>query len=1259
MTRVYRSQNSGSGKADATEAEALTRVLLLKSPLLIYIADLDFKIVLMSQALRELTGYDTSDCGTVDAMLSRFYPNPDYRKVVDGIHQGFVRNEHIRETELVVTVKDGSQRTVSWSTSRLRQGGRGPTVGYVAFGVDVTTRHNLQQWVTLFQRSMEHLSEGVVLTDPGGHVLAWSAGAAQLLGHSDEAMQGKALAELYNAGERAMIARAMDRAVEADGRYRGEIELQHSGGHHRILALEQHRLDADGGAPLARLTLLSEVSEDLSGKLSATQTELATLKEQLTSQTDAPDLAAELAAARERAESAEAALADVQKGGRKGKGKGDASSADLTAAKARIAELEAASGDAGKLTAQLAELQTELDAAKKAAGMAAIAAATKAQKVSSAQDKDAAAKESEAANQAELQAAKAELDAARAELEAARADLEAARTEVEASSGKVEAGSAELDAARAELDAARAAAEGFKAEIEAAQGEARSVAAELEAARGDHEAAQAEADRVPELVTELEELRDIAARVSEVDALKQQLEEAQRQHEEDAEKWIHDRSRLEEEHRTALADTAQKETEARTRLEGQLSKDILAAEERAEAERNKLVERHEQERKEWESAGAIARAEAESTWRSEVEALNGRLATVTELQPHIAGVSELAVVVADASGKIVGWSAGASLLDGRPIDDALGGNLHQDALVLEGIDWKNVFGRVAVAGRLEQDVVVTGHGGRRREAKLHARVVKGAGGKLLGVTEVLVEPRLDADLGLHAHAAFGKLSAAVHEGLLAQAKAGLELQRRGNGAVDDLLRVARPVAEAAPRARIDAAARRVELGELLPLAGGLADQAENAWLALRATLGDLDRLRDRIARPEQTQPWLELVLRCLEASEVAAGRDTFVERRFAEAGSVEGRGDRLVPLLMLLVGPAVSAANGSVAAGVDGDTAWLEVVGATPPAGDRLLVAALVDAARGTLDANGARVRLEVPVAGAVSVVAPEADASVANVVDIIPQEEELELEAGEAIEVDGDEPETVEAPDESLAVEAGEDDEEELAIEAAEDESVVEASPDDSVVEVAAEEDTAPEAPAEDTAATASTAAEPDADGSLDLDDLELDLDASLDESASDAADEAPRKGKVAELGNDDAGDPVLMAGEDSVITEFDQLLDSGPDEEALPPIDELEAVFDEAAGVSPSVLAEMAEMDAYAEARGDDDGAPAGPDASPEVLQEMAQTDADGKMAGAKGRKGGRAGAKAAKAEAAKSEPAKADEADSKAPRGRKKRRGKGRSK
>ena len=109
---------------NANDGETIARTLLERAPVLVYVVDLNFKVALMNRELREVTGWDTTTCDTVDSLLEHFYPDEEYRATIRDIHDGWARvpSEQIRDTVMVLTSQDGAQRSVSWTTARLRLG---------------------------------------------------------------------------------------------------------------------------------------------------------------------------------------------------------------------------------------------------------------------------------------------------------------------------------------------------------------------------------------------------------------------------------------------------------------------------------------------------------------------------------------------------------------------------------------------------------------------------------------------------------------------------------------------------------------------------------------------------------------------------------------------------------------------------------------------------------------------------------------------------------------------------------------------------------------------------------------------------------------------------------------------------------------------------------------------------------------------------------------------------------------------------------
>lgn len=967
---VYRNPGSGTparSGADPTDPEAIVRVVLEKSPLLVYIANLEYKIVLANRALREATGYDTGDCPNVDAIIEHFYPHGDaYAQRVRDIHDGWRRNEHIMGSKLLVQCKDGSQKTVAWYTSRLRIG-KSPTIGYIAMGLDVTTQGTLEQWVGLLQRTLQHLAEGVVLTDANGSILAWNAGAAGLLGHTEGQMQGQPLNSLFLRGEREIVARSIDEAVGGErAKFQAELELSRAGGGTEVLTFVQTRLDGEGGAPLARLTVLSPSgtdqdeaaarADDLEAQLRASVASKALLESEVTSLLSrVSDLDAALATGEAAAgqiadlrgqldlaeEAASDALTRVAALEASLEGERAAHATDLEERARELAEArdkaEKASSEARDLQTRLADLEKQLAAAQKEGATAAA---------------DAAKARAAAAKKAEKEAAAA---AKKAEETLAAAQKEADETLAAAQKAAVEA----LAAANEEAEAVTKKADEAVAEatrgLESARKEAADAAgriAELE------EQLSAGREELARAKTRLEDLEGISKDGgAQLDDLRAKLADSEAALDTAEENWDKERARLTESHRSQMEALSQKAGKDRKTLEEQLHKDILAAEERSEVELAKITENFANEKKDLEQAAEIAQAEIESAAQQTVQEFKTKLDQMPSLEDHLGTVVELAVVSADTSGKVLAWSAGARGLDGRDASAAVGKVIHEDVLQLEGVAWKTLFGTIMIKGGIQQEVTLITASGGRRQVELRASLVKNAQGAPIGITEVLRLPDVEGGLELHAAAALGRLVRPVQEMLDVRTLAGLAAADEAARAARGLVRLAETVVEGASLADIESVARAEDLVTSLDTAEASLNAQGLTWREMRMTLQDLEQIQEGVTGKRISWRWNELIERCLHAT----GAERAV-RQYGETGSFAGSGEAVVPLLLSLFGDASDHGSGlTIATDQQGNKLTVSVVGGTWSPDERRLAGWLAGEASGEVLFTGAIAKASIP----------------------------------------------------------------------------------------------------------------------------------------------------------------------------------------------------------------------------------------------------------------------------------------------------------
>jgi len=227
---------------------------------------------------------------------------------------------------------------------------------------------------------------------------------------------------------------------------------------------------------------------------------------------------------------------------------------------------------------------------------------------------------------------------------------------------------------------------------------------------------------------------DLTGQEQELERLAAALAASQQRLQKVDEERDRERNESEERHRNNLEALSQRLAAERLSLEEQISRDILAAEDRAAVQRDQ----NETDRAKWEAAIAAARAESDAQHRAEIEELRGQLASSgNELGTDQVISRGVAVAAADMNGVVVGWSDGASSLDGYSQKEALGKRIHEDVLCLEGIDWKTLVGKIIVSGHLEQEHVLISSDGIRTPILLIADLVRGKGGAPTGLTEFI------------------------------------------------------------------------------------------------------------------------------------------------------------------------------------------------------------------------------------------------------------------------------------------------------------------------------------------------------------------------------------------------------------------------------------------------------------------------------------------------------------------------------------------
>ncbi len=502
----------------------------------------------------------------------------------------------------------------------------------------------------------------------------------------------------------------------------------------------------------------------------------------------------------------------------------------------------------------------------------------------------------------------------------------------------------ELAARAAELERSLADAEELAEQLK------RDGVQEAEAAR---DAALAERDeKIAAVRKEMEErvqrlTSSLVARVGELEA---ELEDLQDEQEEEIEKlkaaWEEEKAALEEkvaEAESRAVDAAEQsaesaDTEALER-EARAAEELRSKLEQAEAERLDAIAKISEEKegevaelkveiKRLEKKIARRKAEIEDMVRTEFEddikakqdlirSLReqiGRTVKANEDHARQAGslaadltrISSTAIVVCGNDGRVLNWSEGAEVLDGRTQEQAVGKLLHGDVMQLKGYDWRQIVARMAMGKRITAPVAVARRDGIEVPALLEAVGIKDAKGLPAGFIEVLREmtavSKMEEQLFRErAMALIGELTSSVHGQVEGTAASLMHDGRQLGDWAESLLSMMALYREGGKAHIIEDMLRDVDLEQMDDQLPDLAMGIRKAHQTLRNVGRDLRRYVDALATGDDDRfP----VTQAIEtAIHLALGEepDVVLEREYGDVPPLLGRGSLFFPILVQLL----------------------------------------------------------------------------------------------------------------------------------------------------------------------------------------------------------------------------------------------------------------------------------------------------------------------------------------------------------------------
>jgi PAS domain S-box-containing protein len=137
----------------------------------------------------------------------------------------------------------------------------GKTVGRVWSFRDVTDRRLLEMTLKRQARYLEHIFDGVIVTDLDGRIVDWNPAATRMFGYSKEEMVGKTPSILHRPADDGGLATNMLKTMRRDGRWSGEMHFLRKDGSEGIAETLVVPVGDEYGRHLAAIFVNRDITE--------------------------------------------------------------------------------------------------------------------------------------------------------------------------------------------------------------------------------------------------------------------------------------------------------------------------------------------------------------------------------------------------------------------------------------------------------------------------------------------------------------------------------------------------------------------------------------------------------------------------------------------------------------------------------------------------------------------------------------------------------------------------------------------------------------------------------------------------------------------------------------------------------------------------------------------------------------------------------------------------------------------------------------
>ena len=276
------------------------------------------------------------------------------------------------------------------------------------------------------------------------------------------------------------------------------------------------------------------------------------------------------------------------------------------------------------------------------------------------------------------------------------------------------------------------------------------------------------------------------------------------------------------------------------------------------------------------------------------------------LSADLGRVMETAIIVCGNDGRVLTWSIGAELLDGRNKDEAVGKLLHGDVMQVDGYDWRQIVARMAMGKRIKAPVSVMRTDGLQVPALLEAVGIRDDKGLPAGFIEVLREMsavgKMEQQLfSERTTSLVGQLTGSIHANVEKNTGTLLKQERQLTDWAGELLKMMQLYREGGKAHYIEDLLRETDLDEIQETLPQMITNVRKAHRELFNLGSDLRRyMKGLESTDDDRYPISQAVESALNLA-LGPAPDVMVEREYGDVPPILGRGELFFPLLVQLL----------------------------------------------------------------------------------------------------------------------------------------------------------------------------------------------------------------------------------------------------------------------------------------------------------------------------------------------------------------------